>query len=76
MKNFDPLNVQLWLYCKKCSKDKPKHVSMQEYCKTSVGRTEHGILVWCERHQETVAHLAFDWSGIDAVKKCQCENCK
>lgn len=69
-------DVKLYLYCRKCHESKPKNQSISDYSRISVGRTNHGILVWCERHEEPVAHLGYDWSPIDRVKRCECEGCK
>lgn len=76
MKTFEKLEVELYLYCRKCTKCKPKDQSIAEYARISVGRTPKGILIWCERHEEPIAHLSYDWSEVDKKISCKCEGCK
>ena len=78
-KIFDKLEVELYLHCRKCYKVKPKNQSISEYARVSVGRTSKGLLIWCERHEEPVAHLAYDWSSVDEVRgvdQCECKSCE
>lgn len=69
-------DVPFWIHCKKCLPLKPRKKSMQEFSKINVGRTPKGILIFCDRHEEIIAHLKFDWSEIDHLKTCICENCQ
>jgi hypothetical protein len=78
MKNPNDVNegdVLLFLHCRKCSDSKPKNKSMKEYSRISVGRTTDGLLVWCDRHEQAVAHFPYDWSILDQNKLCECGHC-
>lgn len=74
--------VELYLYCRKCNSSKPKNCSISEYSRISVGRTSNGILIWCERHEEPIANLPYDWSAVDEVRggahceRCECKECQ
>ena len=47
-----------FIHCDKCIKEKTDNTqSYMDYSKLSVGMTEKGIQVWCDRHEENVTHL-------------------
>jgi hypothetical protein len=72
----DKSEIKLYFHCRKCFLDKPKNTSMEDYSKLSIGKTNHGILIWCNRHNQMVASLAYDWNTFNAGNKCNGEQCK
>lgn len=53
-------------HCRMCVQEKAPDVSMAEYAALEVGMTEHGIQVWCLRHQVNVIHVSFDGKQLPA----------
>lgn len=53
--------IKRFIHCKKCVEEKTDDTqSYMEYSKLSVGYTDDGIQVWCERHNENVTHFDFN----------------
>lgn len=51
--------IQMYLHCAKCIREKPANVSPQEWSRTQTGWTIRGIQVWCVRHSMNVLHMDF-----------------
>ena len=62
-----------YLHCRHCINQKPKNQSAEEYARISVASTKVGILIWCVRHDEMIAHFPYDWG---TEPKCECPDCK
>ena len=52
--------IELYLHCTKCLKEKPNHISPSEYISIEVGWTIQGIQVWCKRHNCNIVHINFE----------------
>ena len=59
MTDLNMNEIRQYLHCQKCVDEESNHQSPRESSRVSVGFTEIGIQVWCERHQEEVVHLNF-----------------
>ena len=49
--------IKAYIYCVECVKDMPDGVPMSEYGRLSIGATDLGLLVWCDRHDCEVVFL-------------------
>lgn len=54
------LEIELYLHCGLCLKQKPGSQSPEEWARLAVGWTPHGLQVWCVRHGCNVAHIDFE----------------
>lgn len=61
--------ISAFLHCAKCIKEKPPGISPQDYARLSVGWTKLGFQVWCNRHDENVAHMDFLGQKISYAQK-------
>jgi hypothetical protein len=52
-----PNQIEMYLTCSNCFKDKPSDVSMEEYARLEIGLTELGIQIWCVRCNMNVGHI-------------------
>ena len=52
--------IERYMHCIKCLNEKPDDISPQEYAYLSIGWTEKGIQVWCERHECNVCNIDFE----------------
>ena len=59
MKNENMNEITTYFHCQKCVDGGMNPQSFRESTNVSVGFSEIGIQVWCERHQEEVLHLNF-----------------
>lgn len=46
--------IKLNLHCAKCLKEIPQGISPRDWSKLSIGQTEKGIQIWCNRHNINV----------------------
>ncbi len=53
-----------YLHCADCAKEKPEYISFRDWSELSVGLTEQGIQVWCDRHEQNVALI--EWGNEKA----------
>jgi hypothetical protein len=53
-------DMRMFIHCTKCIEEKPSHASPSEWVRLEMGITESGILVWCLRHNQEVAHISVD----------------
>jgi|TARA_A100001391_G_scaffold202344_1_gene191650 hypothetical protein len=51
--------IELFIHCSKCLKEKPSYLTPRDYSMVEVGRTSIGLQVWCIRHEESIVHLDF-----------------
>ena len=54
-----PNEITLYFHCKECLLERPDNISPAEWARLSIGWTEHGFQVWCERHQNNVISIDF-----------------
>ena len=55
--------IAAYVHCLKCVdewKEGQPGESSQSYSRLSVGFTEEGLQVWCERHELNVVHIDFE----------------
>lgn len=83
-----PNNIFSYLHCAQCVAEQPSDVSMVEWQRYSVGRTQRGLQVWCERHNLNVFELDFVDSTVryaspistlndndNDIGRCMCDSC-
>jgi hypothetical protein len=70
VEDFEDLEVELYLYCKDCAKEKPKNKSHEDYSRISVGKTNRGLLIWCIRHAKLIAHINHEWDDLKPTCDC------
>jgi hypothetical protein len=65
MSNVNPeTGIATYIHCKRCYKDKPLNVSMDEYASNNTGvNLEGDLIVWCRRHHEPVCKLKNEGVG-------------
>lgn len=61
--------IETYLHCKKCLLELPDGQSPIENQWISVGWTEQGFQVWCDRHGENVIHIDFKGQKVALVKE-------
>jgi len=49
-----------FFHCKECLKELPEGQSPQDYARLSMGWTQPGFQVWCNRHNINVIHVHFE----------------
>jgi len=54
------LEIKAFLHCSLCLKILPQGESPASWAKLSVGFSDIGLQVWCERHQCNVCHIDFE----------------
>jgi len=52
--------ISTYLHCGECLKEIPDGVAPRDYQRIQTGFTEHGIQVWCTRHNLNVIHIDFE----------------
>ena len=52
--------IEMFLHCGLCLKEKPADVSPSDWARVEVGWTPHGIQIWCRRHEANVLHINFE----------------
>ena len=52
--------IKLYLHCFQCQKNSPDSISPVDFSNLSVGWTDRGLQVWCERHRANVIHIDFE----------------
>ena len=52
--------IRMYLHCGQCVESLPANTSPEEFSQLSVGWTERGLQVWCERHQANIIHIDFE----------------
>ena len=83
-----PNNIFIYQHCAQCSVEQPDGYSMAEWARLSVGITERGLQVWCERHNLNVFELDFTNSDVhyaspistlndndNEIGRCMCDSC-
>ena len=53
-------SIQAFLHCRRCVESIPKGHSPQSWSALSVGWTELGFQVWCNRHDINILHVDFE----------------
>ncbi len=54
--------ITLYFHCAECEKkNRPRTISMNDYARISVGWTQKGLQIWCNRCNRNV--MAFDFLG-------------
>jgi len=64
------LKIGVYCHCAKCLKELPSGESAQSYSRYSVGWTELGLQVWCNRHNANVMNV--DFEGIRHPANVSC----
>ena len=59
--------ILAYLHCGKCLDELPKGTSPKEWAKTQAGWTEHGLQIWCNRHECNVVNIDFEGQKHPAV---------
>lgn len=54
------MSITAFFHCTLCVRDRPEHLSPQDYSRLDVGSTELGWQVWCRRHNCNVIHISFE----------------
>jgi hypothetical protein len=54
------LSIHAYLHCGLCLREIPDGVSPQQFSRIDVGWTEHGLQIWCRRHNVNVCHIDFE----------------
>jgi len=55
--------IEMYLHCNKCLSeinDTGMKITPKDYAKISIGFTDVGIQLWCDRHDCNVAHIDFE----------------
>lgn len=63
-------DVELFIYCRKCVMERPEDQSISDFARLGMGRTENGLKIWCNRHDELVAYFPVEWQDSP-----QCQGC-
>jgi len=53
-------SIQLFMHCRRCLQERPEGESPQTWARLSVGWTDIGIQVWCNRHEINIVHVDFE----------------
>lgn len=51
--------IKLYLHCKQCLDERPKHISPKDWSRNQAGWTTEGIQLWCNRHEANIIHIDF-----------------
>lgn len=51
--------IEQFMHCGLCLKDRPNGISPRDYSQTETGFTKFGIQIWCKRHECNIAHIDF-----------------
>jgi hypothetical protein len=66
--------IKSYLVCDDCMKEwaeNPEETrSPQEMTKLDVGFTEHGLQVWCPKHEINIAHIDFGGKALNIDTRC------
>jgi len=64
-----------YIHCGLCLDELPSNESesASSYSQYSVGFTEQGLQVWCDRHNVNIMHIDFDGNSTDLCNKCYME---
>lgn len=54
------LGIKLYMHCKLCIDELPAGIAPVTYARLSVGFTDEGLQIWCDRHSCNVAHIHFE----------------
>lgn len=52
--------IKMYMHCARCLGDRPPTVSPADYSQLDIGWTDHGLQVWCRRHDCNVLHVDFE----------------
>lgn len=52
--------IQQYMHCHLCLQEKPEDTSPMDWARLSVGFTQQGLQVWCDRHEKNVVHIDFE----------------
>lgn len=68
-----PLTKQLaitaYFNCAKCVLERPPGITLENHAQLSVGLTDIGLQVWCNRHECNVLHLDFEGRKLPACSE-------
>lgn len=53
-------SIGAYMHCSKCFPDRPDGIAPRDWAKLSVGWTELGFQVWCNRCNVNVVHVDFE----------------
>jgi hypothetical protein len=51
------LQIKANIYCAACLRERPDCITPQKWSRLDVGWTEHGLQVWCRRHDCNVLQI-------------------
>lgn len=68
------LGIQAYMHCSRCLKERPDGVAPKDWAKLSIGFTNEGLQVWCNRHNINVMHVHFE--GYKHPANLTCEEVK
>lgn len=52
--------IETFLHCGRCLREKPPNVSPREWASIEVGMTPQGMQIWCKRHEVNIAHIDYE----------------
>lgn len=64
---MNQLSIYRYIHCGKCLNEIPKNKSPREWSELECGFTEHGIQIWCKRHECNIVHIDFEGKKHPAV---------
>lgn len=53
-------HIKMFIHCRLCAIEKPDNISPKDWAQLSVGWTDEGLQVWCNRHECNVIHIDFE----------------
>ena len=53
-------SILAYMHCRRCVETMPEGFSPQTWSRLSVGWTELGFQVWCNRHNVNIVHVDFE----------------
>jgi hypothetical protein len=53
------MSILSFMHCRHCIEELPEGISPQNYASYSIGFTEIGLQVWCNRHDCNIVHIDF-----------------
>jgi hypothetical protein len=53
-------HIKLFFHCAQCMEDKPANISPRDWAQIEAGWTDHGLQVWCKRHETNILHIDFE----------------
>jgi hypothetical protein len=66
--------IEGFLHCAQCLKEKPPDVSPRDWAQLEAGWTRIGLQIWCKRHEKNVMHIDFEGRRHPACTSTSEEN--